>query len=70
MVYDASGKHLKDIEFSGRNLTCPTWAGKDLDILFVTSGRKEPNEADEGGSVFKYKNETGVRGTIKHQFAG
>jgi sugar lactone lactonase YvrE len=69
VVYDPSGKLLREIEFSGKNMTCPTFGGKNLDLLFVTSGRKEPNDADEGGSLFKYKLEQGIRGTEKYQFA-
>jgi sugar lactone lactonase YvrE len=69
-VYDPEGKHLKDITFSGKNITCPTWGGNNLDLLFVISGRREPDGIDEGGVVFRYKVSNGPKGTIKHEFAG
>ena len=72
VIFDPNGKHLKDIEFSGKNLTCPTWGGKNLDILFVTSA-KDPfigiKEGDEGGNMFKYMVTEGPKGKPKFEFA-
>jgi hypothetical protein len=75
VIFDPNGKHLKDIEFSGKNLTCPTWGGKNLDILFVTSA-KDPilgiKDGDEGGNMFKYMVRAGSnpKGKPKFEFAG
>jgi len=73
VIFDPTGKHLKDIEFSGKNLTCPTWGGKNLDILFVTSA-KDPilgiKDGDEGGNMFKYMITEGPKGKPKFEFAG
>jgi sugar lactone lactonase YvrE len=73
VIFDTAGKHLKDIEFSGKNLTCPTWGGKNLDILFVTSA-KDPfisiKEGDEGGNMFIYRIPEGPKGNPKFEFAG
>jgi sugar lactone lactonase YvrE len=73
VIFDPTGKHLKDIEFSGKNLTCPTWGGKNLDILFVTSA-KDPiiciKDGDEGGNMFKYMVRNGPKGKPKFDFAG
>ena len=73
VIFDPTGKHLKDIEFSGKNLTCPTWGGESLDILFVTSA-KDPfigiKEGDEGGNMFIYRIQEGPKGNTKFEFAG
>jgi sugar lactone lactonase YvrE len=73
VIFDPTGKHLKDIKFSGKNLTCPTWGGKNLDILFVTSA-KDPflgiKDGDEGGNMFKYMIREGPKGKPKFEFAG
>jgi sugar lactone lactonase YvrE len=67
VVFDPSGNQLKDIIFSGKNMTCPTWGGKDFDILFVTSASGSLM-GDEGGQMFRYK--TRVKGLAKFEFAG
>jgi sugar lactone lactonase YvrE len=73
VIFDPTGIHLKDIEFSGKNLTCPTWGGKNLDILFVTSA-KDPilgiKNGDEGGNMFRYMVRAGPKGKPKFEFAG
>jgi sugar lactone lactonase YvrE len=49
---------LKDIEFSAKNMTCPTWCGKNLDILFLTSAKDGilgVKEGREGGNMSRYK---------------
>jgi len=73
MKFDPTGKHLKDIEFSGKNMTCPTWGGKDLNILFITSatdGILGVQDGDEGGNMFKYVIEGGLKGKPEFEFAG
>jgi sugar lactone lactonase YvrE len=73
VIFDPTGKHLRDIEFSGKNLTCPTWGGRNLDILFVTSA-KDPflgiKDGDEGGNMFKYMVREGTKGKPEFEFAG
>jgi sugar lactone lactonase YvrE len=70
--FDPAGNHLKDILFSGKNLTCPTWGGKDLDFLFATSalGGNDIALDDEGGYMFRYQVKTGLKGTEKREFRG
>ncbi|KAE8453268.1 hypothetical protein EG329_011335 [Mollisiaceae sp. DMI_Dod_QoI] len=73
MVFNPAGKHLKDIMFSGENLTCPTWGGKNYDILFVTSARHgvgDETGIDEGGNIFSFKVGSGVKGLLKNEFGG
>jgi sugar lactone lactonase YvrE len=73
VTFDPKGKHLKDIEFSGKNMTCPTWGGINLDILFVTSAKDGIigiNDGDEGGNMFRYKVKEGLKGKSKFEFAG
>ncbi len=73
MIFDPAGKHLKDVRFSGKRLTCPTWGGKDFDTLFITSAIGDDNdvkEGDEGGHVFRYKPAGKVRGLPKYEFGG
>jgi sugar lactone lactonase YvrE len=72
MVFSREGRHLKDIVFSARNMACTTWGGKNLDILFVATGkdRKPTGKADdEGGHMFRYR-ASGTKGTNKYEFQG
>ncbi|KAI9739741.1 MAG: zf-C2H2 Zinc finger, C2H2 type [Cirrosporium novae-zelandiae] len=58
MVFSPEGKHLKDIVYSAYNPACTTWGGKDLNILYMASGKdKNPSAKvdDEGGHMFIYK---------------
>jgi sugar lactone lactonase YvrE len=48
-------------------MTCPTWGGKNFDILFITSASGSL-KGDEGGQMFRYK--TRVKGLPKFEFAG
>lgn len=71
MVFDPIGKYLKEIVFSGKNMTCPCWGGKDNNILFVTSAQDSilgAIDGDEGGNMFKYI--TAAKGKPKFEFAG
>jgi len=71
--FEPTGKHLTDVEFSGKNMTCPTWGGKDFNILFVTSARDGIlgiQDGDEGGNMFKYMLKQGLKGKTKFEFAG
>ncbi|KAK0103524.1 hypothetical protein ONS95_005545 [Cadophora gregata] len=73
MVFDPSGKKIKELVFSGQRLTCPTWGGENHDILFVTSakgGNGMEGKADEGGNMFSYKVVDGPKGRPENEFAG
>jgi sugar lactone lactonase YvrE len=73
MVFDPTGKHLKDIVFEGvNNVACTTWGGKDFDTLYVVSGKDKmatPGTDNEGGHMFCFKPK-GVKGMPKYEFAG
>ena len=73
MVYSPEGRHLKDVQFSAKNMTCTTWGGKNQDILFVTTGKNQnttPGSTDEGGHIFRYRAPTGTKGLPKNEFLG
>ena len=70
-VYSPEGKLLRKINFPAKCVTCPTWGGRDNDILFIASAPPLVEKAapgDEGGHVFRYKG--GVAGMMKYEFAG
>ncbi|KAL2835860.1 hypothetical protein BJY01DRAFT_252299 [Aspergillus pseudoustus] len=70
MVFSPQGKHLKDIVFSARNMACTTWGGRNLDILYIATGKDRKPTAraeDEGGHMFKYP-AIGTTGTVKYEF--
>lgn len=72
MVFSPEGKQLKDIAFPGKNLACPTWGGKDHNIIYVASAKdtsEDRNPNDEGGHLFMYKAES-TKGRPKYEFAG
>ncbi|PGG97747.1 hypothetical protein AJ79_09099 [Helicocarpus griseus UAMH5409] len=73
MVFSPDGKHLKDIIFTARNMTCTTWGGRNWDIIFAATGKDrdpQPREVDDGGHMFLYKPQDGSRGQAKFEFAG
>lgn len=71
VVFDPSGKHVRNVVFSARAVTCPTWGGKNLDVLFVTTAQdKGAGEEDQGGHVYRYEPPAGTRGQPKHEFGG
>jgi hypothetical protein len=68
--FNQTGEHLKDIVFSGKCLTCPTWGGDNFDMMFVTSAQDTDGyEKDEGGHIFCYKDDK-ARGVAKNIFPG
>jgi sugar lactone lactonase YvrE len=69
VVYNSSGKHIKDVVFSAKAVTCPTWGGKDLDVLFATTAQ-DKSVADDGGHVFRYEPPAETIGLAKHEFGG
>lgn len=71
MVHTPEGKLLKEIPFSGKKLTCPTWGGEENNILYITSGvdgtdTRDPG--DGGGGMFMCQ--TDAKGLPKNEFAG
>ncbi len=73
VVFDPTGKQLREIMFPGKKLTCPAWGGKNNDILFVTSAKDVSDTAkdtDQGGSIFRYKVTAGTKGKPENEFMG
>ncbi len=73
MVFDPTGKQIKELLFPGQRLTCPTWGGENNDIIFITSasgGAGIASQIDEGGNMFSYKVAEGPRGKPEHEFSG
>lgn len=74
VVFDPSGKQLREVVMSGKYITCPTWGGKNLDTLFITSASDSSATAakdDLGGNIFSLDLEkSGVKGVPKFEFAG
>lgn len=53
-------------------LTCPTWGGKNHDILYLTTARdrsENPDPNDDGGHIYKFLPD-GAKGQPKNEFAG
>ncbi|OAX76989.1 hypothetical protein ACJ72_08717 [Emergomyces africanus] len=72
-VLGPDGKHLKDIMFTARNVTCTTWGGRNWDLVFATTAKDtnpESRGVDDGGHMFLYKPQDGSKGQAKIEFAG
>lgn len=63
--YDQNGVLKEEVMFPAACVTCPTFAGENLDELVVTSFDDGKNE---GGKVFRKK--VGVKGVPKYVFRG
>lgn len=71
MVYDASGKHTKDIVFPAKRMACTAWGGPDYDTLYIvtaTDNSPSRKEGDQGGHLFKHH--VGIEGLPKYAFKG
>lgn len=73
-VVNPSGQITREIFFPAKFMTCPTWGGKDSNILYLTSASGnemtgETEEGDEGGNLFRVIFD-GVKGMVKNEFAG
>lgn len=72
MVFTPEGKCLKQVRLPARYLTCPTWGGKNHDILFVTTARdrtENPDPSDDGGHIYMFR-PNGASGRAKYEFGG
>ena len=72
MVFNPEGKLLRQIKLPAIYPTCPTWGGKNNDILFITTARDRtdtPDPNDEGGHMYLV-HPANVHGTTKYEFAG
>lgn len=73
MVFNPSGAKKHKIPISAKAITCPTFGGKDLDEVFVTSARgKDFVHGSDGGKLFglKIPGEWGIKGRVSESFAG
>ncbi|KAL4959216.1 uncharacterized protein BDV14DRAFT_193947 [Aspergillus stella-maris] len=63
IVFLPQGRHLRDIIFSARNMACTTWGRRNLDVLFIATGKDRRSTAkdNQGGHMFKYR-AVGTRG--------
>jgi sugar lactone lactonase YvrE len=71
--YDPDGKKERIVEVPVPTATCMAFGGKDLDQLFVTTGKKGLTEEQlakypQAGDLFKVK--PGVRGMIEPEYLG
>jgi sugar lactone lactonase YvrE len=70
MHYTADGRHVADVRFGAKDMTCPAFGGPGADVLYVASAAVRPNRAEDdmGGHLFKYH--AGVKGLPKYRFKG
>lgn len=72
MHISPEGKLLKQVRLPAMCLTCPTWGGKNHDILYLTTARdrsENPDPKDDGGHIYKFIPD-GAKGQPKNEFAG
>ncbi|KAJ5099589.1 hypothetical protein N7532_006590 [Penicillium argentinense] len=72
MVFNPDGQKLKEIKLPAKYITCPTWGGKNNDILYMTTARDRtdnPDPSDDGGHMYMFK-PSGVQGHVKYEFPG
>ncbi|KAL7421101.1 hypothetical protein Q5752_003985 [Cryptotrichosporon argae] len=71
MCFSADGTHVRDVEFTAKNMACTAWGGPDYDTLYIASAMDRTPGArpdDDGGHLFKYR--VGVQGLPKYRFKG
>jgi sugar lactone lactonase YvrE len=69
--FSAEGERTETLELPAARPTRPAFGGTDLDELYVTSAKLDPEQTldgDLGGAIFVL--EPGVRGVRAHPFAG
>lgn len=69
----ATGEMVAKVECPAANVTCPSFGGPDLDVLYFTTAQKgredaEPSPEVEAGNLFAAK--VGVQGMAGFAFAG
>jgi sugar lactone lactonase YvrE len=69
----ATGEMVAKVECPAANVTCPSFGGPDLDVLYFTTAQKgredaEPSPEVEAGNLFAAK--VGVQGMAGFVFAG
>jgi len=69
-----TGEEIQHLDFPTVGVTCPSFGGKDLDEMYVTTTRmfqspEQLQEAPLAGSVFRVTG-LGVKGKHAHKFAG
>lgn len=72
MVFNPEGKPLRQINLPAKYPTCPTWGGKNNDILYITTAqdrRDNPDPSDKGGHMYMV-HIPNVRGQSKYEFGG
>ncbi|KAJ5109366.1 hypothetical protein N7456_006041 [Penicillium angulare] len=71
-AFTPEGKLLRQIKLPAMYPTCPTWGGKNNDILYITTGKDRtdnPDPNDEGGHMYM-AHIPNVRGESKYEFGG
>ena len=70
-LYDPDGKEIRIVKVPAKCVTCPTFAGRDLDHLILTTARpligQSPKD-DQGGQLFRV--DIGVVGIPNNVFDG
>lgn len=72
MLFSPEGKCLKQGGLPAMYPTCPTWGGKNHDMLFLTTARDRtgnPDPADDGGHIYMFR-PGGASGQAKYEFGG
>lgn len=72
MVFSPEGKKLKEVILPAKYPTCPTWGGKNYDILYISTARdrtQNPDPNDDGGHMYMFR-PSGVQGQAKYEYGG
>ena len=70
--FSPEGKLIAEVHLPALRVTCPTFGGKDMDELFITTAALDEGDLDgrkryfENGSIFRIK--VGVKGLPKFRF--
>ena len=73
-IISSTGQEIQHLDFPTVGVTCPSFGGKDLDEMYVTTTRmfqspEQLQEAPLAGCVFRVTG-LGVKGKHAHKFAG
>jgi sugar lactone lactonase YvrE len=70
--FSPAGELVGEVHFPALRVSCPTFGGKDMDELFITTAALDEDDEDgrkkysENGSIFRIK--VGVKGLLKFRF--